>query len=158
MRKLAKSANLDETNDIFSVEFHDGTCEKISYAKALEDPIVVVSLERYNNTKEQHNDALEQYNFKKAIKIKTGEEALIEKMVEGWNIGIECKGKGRGYGMSYEANAYMVGDSIIDRMHNMRHAVGDNLLELIYNLFEGYDIKKEQWTQTKIGESNEEIF
>lgn len=144
MRKLAKSASLDETKDIFNVEYHDGTYEKISYAEALEDPIVVVSLE--------------QYNLKKAIKTKTGEEALMKKMTDGWNIHIECKGNGRGYGMSYEATATRVGDNIIDRLSNMRHAVGDNLLELVYNLFEGYDIQKEQWTQTKIGESNEEIF
>ncbi|PLS18833.1 hypothetical protein CVD28_00075 [Bacillus sp. M6-12] len=65
----------------------------------------------------------------------TGEERLKQKMEEGWNISIECKAKGRGYGMTYEATAYHMDNSFGDRLTNMRFGVGKTLEELLDNLF-----------------------
>jgi hypothetical protein len=65
----------------------------------------------------------------------TGEERLKQKMEEGWNITIECKAKGRGYGMTYEATAYPMDASFVDRLSSMRFGVGKTLEELLDNLF-----------------------
>jgi hypothetical protein len=65
----------------------------------------------------------------------TGEEHLRAKMAEGWNISIECKARGRGYGMTYEATAYHMDASFQERLTNMRFGVGKTLEELMGNLF-----------------------
>ena len=65
----------------------------------------------------------------------TGEELLRQKMEEGWNISIECKAKGRGYGMTYEASAYPLDSDMVSRMGSMRFGVGKTLEELMKNLF-----------------------
>ena len=66
---------------------------------------------------------------------------MIEKlellMQRGWNIGIECKGKGRTYEMTYEASASkVIGEDatnleILKNVHNLAHSVGNTLDELI---------------------------
>lgn len=65
----------------------------------------------------------------------TGEELLRQKMEEGWNISIECKAKGRGYGMTYEASAYPMDGDMFNRMGSTRYGVGKTLEELVRNLF-----------------------
>lgn len=65
----------------------------------------------------------------------TGETMLRKKMEEGWNISIECKTKGRGYGMTYEARAYPINTSYEDRLKAMKFGVGSTLEELMLNLF-----------------------
>ena len=72
-----------------------------------------------------------------------GEDLLKQKMTEGWNISIECKGKGRTYEMSYEGSAYMVGSDITERIYRYaeHHAVGDTLEELLNNMFNKEVIK-----------------
>lgn len=66
-----------------------------------------------------------------------GEDLLKTKMAEGWNISIECKGKGRTYEMSYEGSAYKVGSDLRDRpvQYMVYHGVGDTLEELLDNMF-----------------------
>ena len=66
-----------------------------------------------------------------------GEEILKQKMAEGWNIFIECKGKGRNYDMSYEGFAYRVGSIMGERQGQsmLTHAVGDTLEEFLINMF-----------------------
>lgn len=65
---------------------------------------------------------------------------LEELMAQGWNIHIECKGKGRGYEMTYEAQGQLVlgqYEAEKDILHNygkMIHAVGDTFDELIEKL------------------------
>lgn len=67
----------------------------------------------------------------------TGEELLRQKMEEGWNITVECKAKGRGYGMTYEASAYPLecDTDAVARLMAMRFGVGRSLEELMKNLF-----------------------
>lgn len=67
----------------------------------------------------------------------TGEELVRQKMEEGWNISIECKAKGRGYGMTYQASAYpLVADkNAVYEMGEARFGVGRSLEELMRNLF-----------------------
>jgi hypothetical protein len=63
------------------------------------------------------------------------EELLKQKMQEGWNIQIECKGKGRGYELTYEAYATYVGQTPIEKATNFRHGIGNTIEELIENTF-----------------------
>lgn len=65
------------------------------------------------------------------------ERLLKEKMKEGWSISIECKGKGREYGMSYEGTAYNVFDSVTKQMCQSYeyHGVGNTIEELLENIF-----------------------
>ena len=59
----------------------------------------------------------------------------IEKLMsEGWNINIECKGRGRTYEMTYEATMTKVGGDVISNFYTNHHAVGDSLDELARNL------------------------
>lgn len=59
----------------------------------------------------------------------------IEKlMAEGWNIQIECKGKGRKFEMSYEATMKKVHGDIRETYLTNHHAVGKTLDELALNL------------------------
>lgn len=81
----------------------------------------------------QKNNTYETLNHKPIRS--TGEELLREKMEEGWNISIECKAKGRGYGMTYEARAYPLDSDVVSRMGSMRFGVGKTLEELMKNLF-----------------------
>ena len=66
-----------------------------------------------------------------------GEDLLKQKMGEGWNISIECKGKGRVYEMSYEGNAYKVGSDFKDRpaQYFYYHGVGNTIEDLLNNMF-----------------------
>lgn len=72
-------------------------------------------------------------------------EQLTQLMARGWNIGIECKGKGRTYEMTYEATANKVStdemtkEELIDSMYNFVHAVGDTLEEVVDRLREQID-------------------
>ncbi|QST02491.1 hypothetical protein IMZ31_23870 (plasmid) [Pontibacillus sp. ALD_SL1] len=59
----------------------------------------------------------------------------IEKlMAEGWNIVIECKGKGRVYEMTYEATMKKVGGDPIEQFYTKHHAFGSSLDEIARNL------------------------
>lgn len=59
----------------------------------------------------------------------------IEKLMsEGWNIHIECKGKGRSYEMTYEAVMKRVDGDLIENFYDKHHAVGDSLDKLAQNL------------------------
>ena len=70
----------------------------------------------------------------------TGEEKLLQKMQEGWNINIECKGKGRNYSLTYEATAYETGQpNCFNNILTSRHAIGNTLSELICNLFDNHE-------------------
>lgn len=55
---------------------------------------------------------------------------LFQKMKEGWNFNVECKGKGRGYELSYEALSSKDND-----WGTSKHAVGDTFIECMSNLF-----------------------
>lgn len=67
-------------------------------------------------------------------------DKLYQLMERGWNIGIECKGKGRNYEMTFEATASkvvtddMTKEEIVDCMYNHIHTVGDTLEEILDNL------------------------
>lgn len=58
------------------------------------------------------------------------EEFLKEKMAQGYNIFIECKGKSREFGMTYEGSARKVGEPF-----EYRHGIGETLKELLENMF-----------------------
>ena len=62
-----------------------------------------------------------------------GEQLLKQKMLEGWNIYIECKGKGRCYEMTYEATAHKVDASLEEKFYTVNHGIGDTLEELLKN-------------------------
>lgn len=62
------------------------------------------------------------------------EARLKHLMSRGWNINIECKGRGRQYEFTYEATAVPVGKTILDSDFVTLHTVGDSLDELIDNL------------------------
>lgn len=69
-------------------------------------------------------------------------DKLYQLMEQGWNIHIECKGKGRNYEMTFEATANkviredMTSAEKISCLYTSAHAVGDNLKELLDNLEE----------------------
>lgn len=71
----------------------------------------------------------------------SGEELLKQRMSEGWNISIECKGKGRTYEMSYEGYAYKVDADLRERpvQYMLTHAVGNTLYELLEKMFSKVD-------------------
>jgi hypothetical protein len=87
----------------------------------------------------------------------SGEDMLIQKMAEGWNISIECKAKGRGYGMTLEGMAYPIDVPIEERWSHMRFGIGKTLEELLINMFEvdeeknAYAKKKRKELETMIG-------
>ena len=65
---------------------------------------------------------------------------LYQLMELGWNIQIECKGKGREYEMTFEATANRIlSDEMTAKekaycLFSSAHAVGNNLDELLANL------------------------
>lgn len=64
---------------------------------------------------------------------------LYKLMEDGWNIYIECKGKGREYEMTFEAKANKTISSNMDMEENVKyfytiHVVSDTLDGLIENL------------------------
>lgn len=65
------------------------------------------------------------------------ERLLKEKMVKGWNISIECKGKGREYEMTFEGIAYNVFDPIEAQIYQSSkyHGTGNTIEELLKNMF-----------------------
>jgi hypothetical protein len=63
------------------------------------------------------------------------EDTLQHYMAQGWNIHIECKGKGREYALTYETSAAPVGKTMLDNDWTYLHAVGDSLYEAVCNLF-----------------------
>jgi hypothetical protein len=62
------------------------------------------------------------------------EELLKQKMSEGWNIFIECKGKGRGYELTYEGKVYKVSWNLEDKIYGFKFGVGNTIEELIKNM------------------------
>lgn len=67
-------------------------------------------------------------------------EKLHRLMERGWNIGIECKGKGRNFEMTFEATANkivtddMSQKEVKDCMFNVIYTVGDTLEEIVDSL------------------------
>lgn len=65
---------------------------------------------------------------------------LQKLMEQGWNIHIECKGKGRGYEMTFEASANRVLNENMSEaektasLYSNTHAVGNTLSELLDEL------------------------
>lgn len=78
-------------------------------------------------------------------------------MEKGWNINIECKGKGREYEMTFEATATKVvsDDSTTDDFFYWSlypiHAVHDNLKSLLAIIYEKV-LEKEKLNKRKIKE------
>jgi hypothetical protein len=66
------------------------------------------------------------------------EKLLKDKMIEGFNINIECKGKGRVYEYTYEGSAYHVDLPLEDRLYEFAkfHGVGNTIEELLISMFE----------------------
>lgn len=60
------------------------------------------------------------------------EERLKKYMEDGWNIRIECKGKGRNYEMTYEGSALNVKDV---RTFDQKHGTGNTIEEMLNNIF-----------------------
>ncbi|PLS18968.1 hypothetical protein CVD28_00780 [Bacillus sp. M6-12] len=70
-------------------------------------------------------------------------ESLKKLMEMGYNVGIECKGKGRVYEMSFEATATRIQqedeeykDYVLSTIYNHFHAVGDTVEEVSAGLLE----------------------
>lgn len=69
-------------------------------------------------------------------------------MERGWNIGIECKGKGRTYEMTFEATANkvvtddMTKEEMVECMYNHIHTVGDTLEEIVDSLTQAINRKE----------------
>lgn len=67
-------------------------------------------------------------------------EKLTQLMGQGWNINIECKGKGRKFEMTFEAVARkvlvpgMTTSEQISSMVNQVHAVGNTMKQVLENL------------------------
>lgn len=67
-------------------------------------------------------------------------DKLTQLMGQGWNINIECKGKGRNFEMTFEAVAQkvlvpgMTTSEQISCMVNQVHAVGNTMKQVIENL------------------------
>ena len=59
------------------------------------------------------------------------------KINDGWEISVECKGKGREYECTYEALCSQPSDKVEDMFgwNSARHAVGDSFAECISGLF-----------------------
>jgi hypothetical protein len=70
------------------------------------------------------------------------EDALKEKMEEGWGINIECKAKDRTYGMTYEATAHK--GAWGSKEFIQYHGVGSTIKELAHDLFVNYPAKLEK--------------
>ncbi|MFS0657423.1 hypothetical protein AB1L07_02195 [Niallia alba] len=72
---------------------------------------------------------------------------LYKIMESGWNIQLECKGKGREYEMSFEASAYKVVTSDMSEDDKIMafypiHAVGDTLEEITDSLLKQIKLKE----------------
>jgi len=82
---------------------------------------------------------------------KDTESLLKEKMEEGFNLNIECKGKGRSYELTFEGSAYEVGKPITDTLTDFAkyHGVGDTIEELLDCMFNKRGIDKYQKAKEK---------
>lgn len=75
-------------------------------------------------------------------------DKLYQLMERGWNIGIECKGKGRTYEMTFEATANkvvtddMTKEEMVECMYNHIHTVGDTLEEIVDSLTQAINRKE----------------
>lgn len=65
------------------------------------------------------------------------ENLLKQKMSQGFDIGIECKGKGREYEMTFEGTASHISTPLEDRLFEsaLYHGVGDTIEELLDSMF-----------------------
>ena len=59
------------------------------------------------------------------------EQILNQKMEEGWNFQIECKGKGRSYEMTFEVNVYKVKTPF----DLLKHSTGKSLKNILMGMF-----------------------
>jgi len=59
---------------------------------------------------------------------------LEELMSEGWDVFVECKGKGRECAMTYEGTMFKVDGNPVEKLIPKHHAVGDTVEELVENL------------------------
>lgn len=75
---------------------------------------------------------------------KDTETLLKEKMKDGFNIGIECKGKGREYEMTFEGTASNLNtpfnEKVLESLNY--HGVGNSIEELLNSMFNKNDINK----------------
>lgn len=72
---------------------------------------------------------------------------LYKIMESGWNIHLECKGKGREYEMSFEASAYKITTNDMSEDDEIMafypiHAVGDTLEEITDSLMKQIKLKE----------------
>lgn len=65
-----------------------------------------------------------------------GEDMLRAKMEEGWNISIDCKANSRGFGLLYEAKAFLSDGTDDSEVVFSHFGTGKTLEELMKNLFE----------------------
>lgn len=82
---------------------------------------------------------------------KDTEKLLKEKMEQGYNLNIECKGKGRTYEMTFEGLADEVGKTCLDNLTDLAkyHGVGDTIEELLDCMFNKRGIDKYQKAKKK---------
>lgn len=75
---------------------------------------------------------------------KDTETLLKEKMKDGFNIGIECKGKGREYEMTFEGTASNLNTPFNEKVLESfnYHGVGNSIEELLNSMFNKNDINK----------------
>lgn len=75
---------------------------------------------------------------------KDTETLLKEKMKDGFNIGIECKGKGREYEMTFEGTASNLNTPFDEKLFESMdyHGIGNSVEELLNNMFNKKGINK----------------
>lgn len=106
-----------------------------------------------DTTKEDYMHAIEEMADEKIKKLGTKinrrasnnvENLLKKKMSQGFDIGIECKGKGREYEMTFEGTASSVNTPPGDRFFEsvLYHGVGNTIEELLNNMFDKNTGKK----------------
>lgn len=97
-------------------------------------------------TKEDYMNAIDRITDKALKKLGTkfdkkfqndAEDLLKEKMLQGFDIGIECKGKSREYEMTFEGTASHISTPLEDRLFEsaLYHGVGDTIEELLDSMF-----------------------
>lgn len=106
-----------------------------------------------DTTKEDYMYAIKEITDEKIKKLGTKinkrasnntENLLKKKMSQGFDIGIECKGKGREYEMTFEGTASNVNTPPGDRFFEsaLYHGVGNTIEELLNNMFDKNTNKK----------------
>ncbi|WCK57596.1 hypothetical protein PP175_26385 (plasmid) [Aneurinibacillus sp. Ricciae_BoGa-3] len=100
---------------------------------------------KHPKEKEQPKREIPRLTIRKANT--NGEAILVKKMAEGWHISIECKSKGKGYGLTFEGVAYPTDVSEDERVNQIRVGEAKSLEQLMIRLFDTEDddsIQKEK--------------